>query len=250
MRDVDATNNRPQYQLGEFALMLIPAVALLLLTDNVAVAAALPSINAGSKSFISGIWILSTDQQHLRARICAAFLFATGCWRAAAAALISVIVFVAVFHLFGKPPNLERFAVTMTILAVGVSLTTFVGLAATMAAAVTGVRVWVHPRLHELLHGELENAAHLAPNDHFNHAVFVVATSTGLPATSLSAQLIITPRSGAVTATVLFGGVLFAIACYRWLSSQTIAQHRSDCWSSPSSSHDHADQCAPNKWRD
>jgi len=88
MHDLNATTRRPQCQLVEFALILIPAVALLLLTDNVAVAAALPSINAGSKSFISGIWILSADQQHSRARICAAFLFATGCWRVAAAALI------------------------------------------------------------------------------------------------------------------------------------------------------------------
>ena len=161
-----------------------------------------------------------------------------------------MIVFVAVFHLFGKPPKMDRFAVTMTVLAVGVSLTTLVGLAATMAAAVTGVRVWVHPRLRELVHGELENAAHVAPNDYFNHAVFVVATSIGLPATSLSALLIINPRSGVVTATVLIGGALFSIVCYCWLSLRTIAQHPSDCWSSPSSSHDHADQCAPNKWRD
>lgn len=240
MPDLDAATTQPQYQLGKFALMLAIAVVLLLLTDNAAVAAALPSINAGRKSIISGIWVLSTDQRHSRARICAAFLFATGCWRAAAAALISVIVFVAVFHLNGNPPNMGRFAVTMTVLAVGVSLTTFVGLVATMAAAVTGVRVWVHPRLRELVQGELENAVHLAPHHYFNHAVFVVATSIGLPATSLSALLIVTPRSVAVTATVLISGAITAIACYWWLSSRMIARQPSDCWSSSSASRSHS----------
>jgi hypothetical protein len=242
MPDLDAATMKPHDQLRDFALMLALAVVLLLVTDNVAVAAALPSINAGRNSFRCGLWVLSTDQRHARARVCAAFLFATSCWKAAAAALVSVIVFVTMFHLNGNPPNMDRFAVTMTVLAAGLSLTTIAGLAATLAAAMTDIRVWVHPRLRELVQGELKNAVHLAPGLYFNHAVFVVATSIGLPATSLSALLITTPRSGAVTATAIIGGAMTAIICYWWLSSRMIAQDPAECWSSSSQPHVESDQ--------
>ena len=221
--------HRPKH-LIEFLLILAIGIVIFLATKKPIAGAVLPSIYAGSRSFRTAFWILSSDQSLSRARICCAFCMATAFWQAAVSALVSVIVFVIVANLTGNAPNMQRFAVTMIMLAGGVAFTTIVGLTAAIAALMAGIRVWVHPRLREMVNGDLEAVVDLAPHRYFNHAVFVIATSLAFPVLPLCYVLLIDFRSGLFTAVVLIAGPILAIVSYNWLASRIVATHPAECW--------------------
>ena len=190
----------------------------------------LPSIYAGWRSFRTALWILRSDQSVSRARVCCAFCIATAFWQGAASALVSVIVFVIVENVTGNAPNMPRLAATMITLASGVALTAIVGLTAAIAAKMAGIRVWVHPRLREMVNNQLEAVVDLPPYRYFNHAVFVAATTFALPVISLCCALLIECRSGLFTAAVLITGPFLAIVSYSWLASRIVATHPAECW--------------------
>ena len=214
----------------DFLLLVSVGTVIFLMTNGSIWGAVLPSIRAGWGSFRTGIWVLHSDQNVSRARICSAFCIATAFWQAAAAAFVAVIVFVIVVRLSGKAPDLQQFGATMISLTCGVALTTIVGLMAAIAAAVAGIRVWVHPRLREMVHDALEKATDLRPHLYFNHAIFVLATSIASPVVLLCGLMILDFRSGLFTAVVLTAGPLLAIAIYSWLSLRIIATHPAECW--------------------
>jgi hypothetical protein len=216
--------------LVEFLLLLAVGIVIFLATNEPIAGAVLPSIYAGWRSFRTALWILRSDQSLSRARVCCAFCIATAFWQGAAAALVSVIVFVIVANFTGKAPNMQRFAATMITLASGVALTTLVGLTAAITAKMAGIRVWVHPRLREMVNNQLETVVDLPPHRYFNHAVFVIATSLAFPVLSLCCALLIDFRSGLFTAAVLIAGSFLAIASYSWLASRIVAMHPAECW--------------------
>jgi hypothetical protein len=214
----------------EFLLFVAVGTVIFLLTNGPIAGAVLPSIRAGWGSFRTGFWVLHSDQYVSRARICAAFCIATAFWQAAAAALVSVLVFVIVVNLGGNAPDMQGFGATMISFTCGVALTTIVGLMAAIAAMIAGIRVWVHPRLREMVHDALERATDLPPHLYFNHAIFVLATSLAVPFVLLCGVLILDFRSGLFTAVVLIAVPLLAIVSYSWLSLRIIATHPAECW--------------------
>jgi len=221
-------------------LLFLGLGTLVYLATNVAFAGAvMPSIYAGWSSFRTALWIFQNDQHKVRARICSAFCVATGFWHAAAGAVISLVVFMFVTEVVGKKPDMEQFAATMIVLAIGIVLTTVIGLAAAISAAKRGTRVWIHPRLRELVDNDLQAAAHLPPDDYFNHAVFVTATAVALPIIGFCCFLIaccisLLPDNPALTpffiAAFLIGIVLTPLVGYGWLASRMITHDPADCW--------------------
>jgi hypothetical protein len=214
----------------EFLLLLAVGIVIFLATNEPVAGAVLPSIYAGWRSFRTGLWILRSDQSLSRARVCCAFCIATAFWQSAATAFVSVIVFAIAANLTGNAPDMQRFAATMITLTGGVGLTTVVGLGASTAAKMAGIRVWVHPRLREMVNDQLEKAVDLPPHRYFNHAVFVIATSFAFPILSLCCALLVDFRSGIFTAAVMIVGPLLAFVSYSWLASRIVATHPAECW--------------------
>jgi hypothetical protein len=171
------------------------------------------------------------------------FYLAAACWKAAAAAFVSVAVFVVAAIKVGFQPNMDEFAAVMIVLLTGVILNTILGIGATWAALTCKVRVWVHPRLHAMTRGDLRLATTLGPfASGFNHAIFVVATALVFPvifAGAAGVAIMTVGRNANQLETLpvivcefvaFFGGPIAAIPAYVWLSSRIIARSPRECW--------------------
>ena len=225
-----------------FVSAVAVGIILFLATKNVFASAILPSLVAGWSSFYTGLWLLQSDQRRTRARTCFAFYLAAACWKSAAAALTTVIVFAFVAELTGKDPTMEQFSATMLTLVAAVVLSTLIGLGATCSAVAYRIRVWVHPRLRARLDGNLSSVARLdSTHDGFNHAIFVVATSLAFPIVALGGGSLVllladeTPNEvemipAIVSFVTLFAGPFAMIPLYAWLSSRIIARNPQECW--------------------
>ncbi len=226
-----------------FAVTLLVATILYLVTGMVAIAVILPCLHAGWKTLRTGLWILASDPCRFRARTCFAFYLAAACWKAAAAALISVAVFLAAANNFVWQPDMKAFAATMLVLAAGVGLNTILGIGAICAALAGELRVWIHPRLQSMVHGNFREVHCLNwRRSGVNHAIFVVGTALVFPAVAVGmiccAALTSNMNVGdvettpmlALTFASVFGPPLAAIPCYAWLSSRIIARAPGECW--------------------
>lgn len=118
-------NKRSDYL---FVVTLSVAVLLYLLTDSTLAAVVLPCMHGGWNTLHTGIWLLRSDPHRRRGRVCFAFYVAAACWKAAAAAFVSIIVFRIVEDRLGAKPNMAEFETTMFVLAGGVVFTTLIGL--------------------------------------------------------------------------------------------------------------------------
>lgn len=219
-----------RFRLLEFLVLFSVGLGIFLVTGKLIAGAILPAIYAGWSSFRTAWWILCSDHNIARRRICATFCIATGFWKVSASAFSSVITFLIVAHFTGNPPDMQRFATTMITLTSGVALTTLVGLVAAISAAYTRTLVWVHPRLREITDGELNEAANLPPLYYFNHGIFVLATSLAFPLLALASYLLIDYKSDLFSHCVLITSTALALISYVWLSSKIIATHPEDCW--------------------
>ena len=86
---------------------------------------------------------------------------------------------------------MDEFVATMWVLIIGVVLNTALGMAATVAAVIGEIRVWVHPRLQSAFHGDLRWAARQSCRyPGFNYAIFVVGTALVFPLVTLGAILL------------------------------------------------------------
>lgn len=216
----------------KFLLSFGIGAAIFLTTNNTIAGTVLPSIHAAWGPLRTGWWTFRADYRRLRAVICFAFYLATACWHAAAAAFGSVLLFVVLAMLFGDEPTMDVFAATMLMLVIGLVFATIVGLAASTAAAITSVRLWVNPKLRDMVDGDLARVIELPADPGFNHAVFVLATSLALPVLAASGYLIAVVIAGWLTLAVLTVGPLLALTSYFWLSSRIIATHPAECWKS------------------
>lgn len=214
----------------EFLSLLAIGISIFLATDNFVAGAVLPATRAAWRSLRTAVWILRSDHSRLRARICSAFCLATAAWQAATGAFVSVIVFVIVMNMTGRQPNMDRFAATMIQLSGGVALTTAVGLMASIAAVNLKVRVWVHPKLREMVDGDLSAAMDLPVGRFFNYAIFVVATSVAFPCAVVPCTLLINPKWGLFGLVFPGAGAIAGFMAYVWLSSRIIASSPAECW--------------------
>jgi hypothetical protein len=226
-----------------FVLTLAAATLIYLASGNAIASVVLPCLHAGWTTFRTGLWVLKSDPLRFRARTCFAYYVAAAFWKAALAALLSVAVFIAVAQRTGAEPSMKEFAAAMSVLIIGVVLNTALGLAATVAAIVGKIRVWVHPRLQSALDGDLRWAArqsYRVPG--FNHAILVVGTALVFPLVAMGAILLAVLSVGLsrqeaessmgslVGCIAIFALPLAAIPGYAWLSARVIARHPVECW--------------------
>lgn len=238
-------------RVAYFIVTLLIATVIYLLSGAMIVSTVLPCIHAGWSTLSSGLWILQVDPVRARARVCFTFYLAAACWKAACAALITVVTFAVVANKTGIEPSLDKFVATMWVLIAGVVLNMVLGLAATVAAISRRVRVWVQPQLQSRYLGDLRWAARqsrIYPG--FNHAIFVVGTALIFPTAALGCLLlavlpIAVEREDTVSTSTMilifmlvFGFPLAAIPCYAWISSRIIARHPVECW--PPATLDHS----------
>lgn len=240
MSDSDA--NKPRRSFAFVGTLAISAL-LYFLTNELVVAVILPCLHGGWHTIETGVWLLKTDPDRCRAKVCFAFYFATACWKAAAAALFTVFLFGVAEAMTGVQPNMDEFAATMLVVLGGVVFNTLVGIGATVAAVFYKIRVWVHPCLRSMVQNELRMVTGLHPaRCGFNHAIFVVATALVFPVLCIGTTCLLiatvgkgrnevesTAASLLVFAT-MFGGPIAMIPCYAWLSSRIIARTPQQCW--------------------
>ena len=79
-----------------------------------------------------------------------------------------------------RQKGLREFAWLLAI-GIGVALTSLVGRTASIVALTRGLRVWVNPKLRDLVDDDLRAIESLPVRPFFNHAVFVLATSLAFP---------------------------------------------------------------------
>lgn len=243
-RDRMPTSDKKQSKHSlAFIWTLAVATLFYLVTNEPIAAIVLPCLHGGWNTMRTGVWLLTSDPCRCRARVCFAFYVATACWKAAAAALLSVLLFGVAEAMTGVKPNMDELAATMFVVAGGVAFNTLVGLCATFAAVFYGIRVWVHPRLRTVLHNDLSVVTRLHPvRSGFNHAIFVVATALVFPLLCTGTLCLIVATVGKnrnevstlpailFTLAVMFGGPIAMIPCYAWLSSRIIATTPQQCW--------------------
>jgi hypothetical protein len=231
------------WRVAIFLFTLVVATLIYLASGNVIVSTVLPCCHAGWRTFRTGLWILRTDPRRFRARTCFAYYVAAACCNAAFAALLVVGIFIEVALRTGVEPSMDEFIATMWVLIIGVLLNTALGIAATVAAIVGKIRVWVHPRLQSILHGDLRLAPqHPRRYPGLNYAIFVLGTAYVCPLVTLLAILLaVLPigvtREEADSSIVLMVGSfailvlpVAALPGYAWLSARVVARHPAECW--------------------
>ena len=74
------------------ALTIAAAGVVYVMTRHPLLAGILPWLHGGWPTFSTGIWILRSDPQRARARVCFLFYFAAACWKAAVVAFATTFV--------------------------------------------------------------------------------------------------------------------------------------------------------------
>jgi len=229
-------------------LAVCAAVVLHLLVGYALFVAALPCALAAWKSFRCGFWLLRSDPVAARGRACCWFCLAVGCWKATATALAVVLILMGIEIMTGLripvQQALKEANFALLIMAVGVSLSTLIGIIAIALALRGKVRVWVHPGLRQRCHGEYAYVAECALSYRYrqmNHAVSVLALSVLFPLAAAGTGLLMWlgynhPNNNAPAVLNLIGfllllaGPLAMIPVYLFLSSRIIARVPADCW--------------------
>jgi len=217
----------------ELAGLLAVGVALFLATGHPWLGIVLPSVRAGWRSLRTAAWVFADDPDRRRAAVGGLFCVAMGCWKVAAMAVVTVVAMVVVAKIAGQPPRMERFAAIMITLVGGITLTSLMGLLAAIAALATGIRLWIHPALPEILGDTLKGGHGGSVRPGTNHAIFVLVTSLAAPALVASGYMLVQPGSILRAMLVLGLPVLLVIVSYTWLARRIIADHPSQCWGSP-----------------
>jgi hypothetical protein len=188
-------NNEPQRRIAPALTGVVFAAAgvLYLLTGHPLLAGILPWLYGGWPTFSAGLWILRTDPVRSRARVCFLFYLAAACWKAAATALATVMIFMFMSSICGIPPNNRELMAALLALLVGLVLNTLIGGIAVVAALVCKVRVWIRTNLRGLLRNDLTRAAYIGPSPQTRLSLefAVVATAVLVPLVILGALLMV-----------------------------------------------------------
>jgi hypothetical protein len=218
-----------------WVMVLCVAVAIDRLTGSAALGTVLPCVHAAWKSIGCAFWLKRVDPAAARRRACFWFYLATACWKTAAWATFTILIFAGIEEFTGRPPTEDEIAVTLITLFSGVVLCTAVGMIA-IAGAIRGkVRVWVHPNVREMCGGDFNRLGYCDPHRRrFNYAIFVTGTSlatlpaaTGMVILGLCNPAIVPAAIGLFLVAAAPYGM---IVVYALLSSRIIAQSPAECW--------------------
>lgn len=215
--------------------------ALYLATKEPAVGAIIPFVYSGRKSIRAGLWLRREDPIRQRGKICAASYLALGCWNSAAAALASLLGFMAIGGIAGRELDDPRFIITMIVLMIGGCLNCLVGTYASLSAWRSGFKIWAHPNIVKWAEGDFQNLTDLRfSRPQINHAMFVVGTALAMPALILATIVLVVVSTGPwkdseeVAIGTLIGGFLvlqvLLIIGYGLLSDRILARTPSECW--------------------
>ncbi len=224
---------RPQMTIQYLVLLVLGMVIAFFFSMEIA-GVLLPSMRAGWRSWGNFWWVLRVDPNRRRAWVVSGFCLADGFFKAAAAAAITVGIFVAVFRLTGRLPNKNNFAVTMTILATAVFMTSLIGLTASFVAMCGKIKIWVHPELPRLISCQLRSIDSQETPRKFNHAIFVVVTSICVPLLIGFGLLLIEERSVGFSLALLLMTFFAGTFGYLFFFRRIIAEEIENCWSGPS----------------
>jgi hypothetical protein len=239
MPDNDQT--KPRFSFV-FVLTFAVAILLYLVTNEPIVAVILPCLHGGWNTIHTGLWLRKSDPCLHRAKVCFVFYVATAFWKAAAAALLTIVLLGVAQEWIGVNPDLDEIIATMLVVMGGVVFNTILGLVAIGLAIRHRIRVWVHPRLRTMLHDDLGQVINLNPfQSGFNHAIVVVALALLFPPVIIGIlTLALTTvdkniNDVAIVPTILaflmvFAGPIAMIPCYAWLSSRILAKTPQQCW--------------------
>ena len=128
-----------------------------------------------------------------------------------------------------RQKGLREFAWLLDI-GIGGALTSLVGRTASIVALTRGLRVWLNPKLRDLVDDDLPTIESLPVRPFFNHAVFVLATSLAFPFLVLNCLMLVDFKSGLFTLAVLTTGPLLVFAAYVWTATRIIANNPGECW--------------------
>ena len=183
-------NASGRYRFLAWPIVLVVAVAVEAATGSALLAALPIAVHAGWKSFRCGWWLKSVDPVPRRARACFWFYLATACWKAAAYAFVTIIIFGVVENFAGQPVPMDEVIAELQVMLCGVVLSVIVGIAAVVSALRRKVRVWVHPSVREQCRGDFNRLGEIRGSvffnpyklpHGFNHAVFIVITAVAFP---------------------------------------------------------------------
>ena len=217
------------------------------MTGSTIAAALLFAVHAGWRSFRCAIWLKRADSVAARGRACFWFYLATAFWKAAAWAFAVILIVIAIESFLGQPPPDTELIMEGFIMAGGVCLSTLVGIVAVGSALHGSVRVWVHANIRNNCNADFNRVGdpggYYMGNPRtfcngFNHAIFIVATSIGVPivvgATALLAWITARgqpPDAGTWVETLgIFALFPVAVVVYAIVADRIIARTPAECW--------------------
>lgn len=243
---------RPSARFGEDAppspaervawpLFLVVAVLLFELTANATLSVLAACVKFGWNDFRTALWLLRTDPDVPRARACCWFYIASGIWKTALAPIVAVMTVSLVWGLISARalPGAPEHVWSALVVGLGAStaLVLVVAAACTFALA-AGVRVWVHPDLHQS-----RQAAAWPPEwrrmawQHDNRGRAILATALifvtlGFP--PLAFRFVVLAFQGdlqiAAVLALVFGAPIGATATYAFLKGKIFANRPWECW--------------------
>ncbi|MCA9238417.1 MAG: hypothetical protein KDA44_23250 [Planctomycetales bacterium] len=225
-------------------LFLLSAWILFELTANATLSVLTACLKFGWNDFRTGLWLLRTDPEVPRARACCWFYIASGVWKTAIVPILAVLLVSTAWGLISARAlpaagGAAEHIWSALLVGLGASATlVLVVAAACFFALAAGVRVWVHPELHESRRHEAwppEWHRYVGQHDNRGRAILATAlifVTLGFPPLVFRAVLLgfRGDLQVAVVLALVFGVPIGATATYAFLRGKIFADGPWQCW--------------------
>ncbi len=241
MDSEDAEAPQPTSIFGQWPVIALASIVLLMLTGNPLLTGILPYLKAGWPASKTALWLKRTDPWPARGTVGFLFhlcmaLFCAGAW-----ALVCVIGTAVVASITQKQPDLTQFVIAILIIAFGCCLSSLLGGIGIVIALRHRVRIFVKSNLSTVCHGDFTRATTLGPGRiRINPANYIIGVATVAPllGTWFVAMLMTAPgaRIDKVDTTQLILMWLLpvvaatCIAILIFLSARITANSPAECW--------------------
>lgn len=227
--------------LGQWPVIALASIVILILTLNPLLTGFLPYVRAGWPAARTAIWLKKVDPWKARGTVGFLFHLCMALFRAGAWAFLSVLVTAIVANVTQQQPDLIPFVIAISIIAFGCCLSSIIGLIGIAMALTHGVRIFVMSNLFTVCHGHFNVARTLEPSvTRTNPVNFLIGIVIATPLLGIwfTAMRYTAPgvRIGEAdpTQTILLCLLpvlaLFCIAVLYFLSRKIAAQSPAECW--------------------